>query len=594
MYHTMKKFFILLFSVLPLFSNQSIIDKALKLNLDQNRYWLQLLHFENGASTINNKAFFLSKSGKRDAKNELIATLQAFESNNDTICRYPARYKWLNSKLFLHIKQPKCKALHKFLEPHYKSISVIFTSERYNSAASVFGHTFLKLNTDTIPYAINYSASVPDKENQFMYAFKGISGKYKSRYTLLTYSMKDYEYRSKEFRDLVEFKLNLNADEIENIMLHLYEIKDTNQNYYFMSRNCSSELIKLLDLAKENLGLTQRLQTPAIPIDIIYILQKYNLVDRITIKKSKLKQFYLYIGKLSKKEKFFLLQIIKNKISVDTFDKTSNLSIKRKSLVIISAIKYMEIISAEGKFTTKYTSKLLQLLKLKYRYKIKDKLDSTQVLKKNPISNKFHKLSIGTKYSVKNFKQINFGYRYLYRNRFDLVDAIRKNGTVELFDLNLKLLHNKILLDKLTLVNLEAMPVSNAFFQETTNKIKLGLKRLFFTDTLYSYLDYGLGYKYQLDRDLEYSIFATTGIYYENRDVYLASVENSLEYYYKNIFINEIKYELNFYSNGIKSYNFYINNYIKISKSTTLNLFFEHKIDVKVYNNIVINYNYMF
>lgn len=590
----MKNIIFLLFIIFSISSivnakESSFINLALKQGLDKDDYWLKLLHFSNKKSTIKDKDFFISSSGYLNPKLELIETIKKFISDKNYICKYPARYRWLDSKINLNFKYKECKELKEFLKPNFEKISVVFTSQRYDSPASIFGHTMLKLDSKEIPYAINYSAKIPENTNSISYIYKGLNGKYKSSFKFSTFSIKDYEYRLGEFRDLIEFELKLNKSEIKNILYHFYEIRDSVEDYYFLSHNCSSEVLKILDMAKYNSNLSKELKNIVIPIDILYILQKHNYINSIYNKESKLKLFYKILNSLTKKQKDILYKIVHHNYSVNKFQKENIFSKDEKYSVILASIYYFEIKSMKGILDNKSIYPLIKLIDLELKYKRKDIFKTRTKLDKNPISNKFNKIFFGTDY-FNHTNEIIFGYRYLYRNRFDLVDGIKKNGSVELLDIAIGKQNDKFSLKYLTLLNLEAMPISNLFFKESINKIKIGLKRIF-NDKLYTYFNYGLGYRYRFNKNIDYQFYAKSGVYYNHKDIYLASCESSLEYNYKNRYILELMLELNQYSNGFFNNKKIVNNFLKITNSTTLNINF---VSQKNHNNLGIIYNIYF
>jgi len=590
-----KSILFLLFIIFTLESNElSVINQALEKGLDKDRYWLKLLHFQNNKSTINNHNFFISSDGDINSTSELIQTIKIFKSEPNTICKYPARYKWLDSKLNLTLKKQNCLELDEFLKPNFKKLKIVFTSERYDSPASVFGHTMLKIESDEIPYVINYAAKIPNGTNSLNYIYNGLSGKFKSRYRLMPFSLKDYEYRSGEFRDLIEFSLNLNSDEIENIMLHFYEIKDTNENYYFLSHNCSSELIKLIDIAKYGSKLSKDFTHIVIPIDIIYNLEKYKYIESITNQNSKLKQFYEIISKLNVEEKKLLFKLVNSNYSVNKFAKENHFSKEKKALIVLAGVRYFEIKSTKNTLDKKSLYPYMKLINLEIKQTTKFNFDKNILLKKNPISNKFHKLYSAINYNLDGENEFILGYRYLYRNRFDLVDDMKKNGTVELFDIAMRKKDNKFSLEHLTILNLEAMPISNIFFKESINKIKLGIKRVFSDDKLYSYFNYGLGYRYRFSKNIDYQFYAKTGVYYHTKDIYLASLESSVEYNYNHIFISEFMVELNRYTNGSFHKNISLNNYIKLTSDKTINLDFKYKNQDVKSSEVKLFINYFF
>ena len=104
------------------------VSKAKNLDLANKPYWSKLLHYENNRSIINEDEFFLSPNGETDLEEELTYTIKYFLNDNNSTCRYPARYKWINTKLNMNLKRSTCRELEKFLEPEFQKISVVFTA----------------------------------------------------------------------------------------------------------------------------------------------------------------------------------------------------------------------------------------------------------------------------------------------------------------------------------------------------------------------------------------------------------------------------------------------------------------------------------
>jgi len=594
MYKFIICIFLLFFHTL-LFSNQTIIEKALSLKLDTNDYWLQLLHFEDGKSIITNKDFFISTHGHTDPKKELIKTLQNIYNTPIVRCKYPARVKWLEKKLdSLLPKSTQCKELDRYFIKNHKKLHIVFTSQRYDVADSLFGHTFLKVETDDIEYAINYVATVPENKNHFSHIYKGLLGKYQSNYTITPFSQQDYEYRAKEFRDLVQFELKYSKDEIENIMLHLYEIQNIQQDYYFITRNCSSEILKLLNMANYENKIQNKSSQPTLPVDIIYSLEDTNHILNISKQYSKLKLFYQYEERLNNYAKKILKKIIRHKQSINALDQNEELSLESKKDIILASILYIEMLSYTREFETKYTYSLLKLINLANKYDLKRDFELSENIPINPLSNKFHKISLATQHNTKASEAYTFEYHYLSKNRFDLMHSSDQNGTVELFDINIKKQNNTLKLNKLILFNIEAMPLSNSFFTNNTKKTTLGAKRLFYDDDLYNFFDYGIGYKRSLYRNIHYHFMGNVGIYYFDKTLIKASFESSLEYLYQNIFITELKLEISSFTNEKYTQNIILNNHLKVNESTVLNLSVQHNKDSKEYTNFLFRYTFLF
>ncbi|HBB68233.1 MAG TPA: hypothetical protein DCZ93_13255 [Elusimicrobia bacterium] len=70
-----------------------------------------------------------------------------------------------------------------------------------------------------------------------------------------------------ENRDLWEFPLNLTTEEIDRLLRHGWELGKAAFPYKFFSRNCSWQLMPLLDIVKPGLDLSRRFHLWVIPAD---------------------------------------------------------------------------------------------------------------------------------------------------------------------------------------------------------------------------------------------------------------------------------------------------------------------------------------
>jgi len=107
---------------------------------------------------------------------------------------------------------------------------MVFPTAHINSPASMYGHTFLRVssNHDTplISNAINFAAKTNDT-NGLIFAYKGLFGEYEGRYSILPYYEKIKEYNNLEQRDIWEYDLDLTQEEINRLVLHTFELKDS-------------------------------------------------------------------------------------------------------------------------------------------------------------------------------------------------------------------------------------------------------------------------------------------------------------------------------------------------------------------------------
>lgn len=264
-------------------------------HLADSRYWHRLLHYRpdwlgtGATSTVVSPWFFASPRGRHDPGAELRATLQAFFAssprsprNEPAQCLWAARYAWLNSQLHFdsrRLPRQRCRALTQWLQAlDVASVAVVFPTAYLNSPASMFGHTLLRLDAHgqdrrqrLLAYAVNYAADTTER-NGVLFAVKGIFGGYAGRYGLNPYYDKVKQYARIENRDLWSYQLDLDAGEIKRLLLHLWELKGADQPYLFFTRNCSYELLTMLEVARPRLQLANRFDFYAIPADTLRAL----------------------------------------------------------------------------------------------------------------------------------------------------------------------------------------------------------------------------------------------------------------------------------------------------------------------------------
>jgi hypothetical protein len=177
-----------------------LINKGLHAKLASEREWHLLLHYRQNlfgghTSEQDDPGFFMSPDGKTDPQAELNATLKQFfsedlvgRSKQPAQCAFIARYHWLRERLqFDDSRLPKmaCERFDRwFNEFEAQSITLIFPSAFLNNPASMFGHTFLRIDqkgqteqTRILAYTINYAAYVPPDAG-IAYPILGIFGGY--------------------------------------------------------------------------------------------------------------------------------------------------------------------------------------------------------------------------------------------------------------------------------------------------------------------------------------------------------------------------------------------------------------------------------
>lgn len=261
-------------------------------DLSKDPYWLTLLHYRTDLvgrvrSEIDDPAFFLSPRGRTDPAAELQATVGAFGQPSvmdetdlqHPQCRFPARYRWLKSRLGWtpeSMPEQPCgryEAWREQMKP--ASASLIFASAYMNNPASVYGHTFLRLNRSRegapqplLDYTVNFAADVTTN-NGILFALYGLTGGYRGRFSTVPYYLKVQEYNNLESRDLWEYDLALSSAAISRLVPHLWELGGGSMAYFFFNKNCSYQLLPLLQIADPAFEWGRRFRFKAIPADTL-------------------------------------------------------------------------------------------------------------------------------------------------------------------------------------------------------------------------------------------------------------------------------------------------------------------------------------
>ena len=301
--------------------------RAKSVGLHEDRYWRVLLHVRPGIagtrSLVDDPRFFLSPSGKTDPAAELSATLDGlFDNTADPpyFCRFPARYAWLARSLEIDPtripRPPPCPEVDNILRTiDGQSVAMVFASGYVNSPASMFGHTFLRidsrLKSPLLSFAINYAARTDPADGGLTFTVKGMFGGYQGYYSVMPYYDKVREYSNIDQRDLWEYPLNLTPDEVRRLLLHLIDLKDISTDYFFLDENCSYELLFLVDAARPEARLTETMDRYwVIPMDTVRAVIGAGLVDNVVWRPSRALQILHILSLLPEREAELAVEIV--------------------------------------------------------------------------------------------------------------------------------------------------------------------------------------------------------------------------------------------------------------------------------------------
>jgi Domain of unknown function (DUF4105) len=335
---------------------EALVARARALDLAGKPQWHKLLHYRQGllgggflgggvASEADGAGFFLSPLGKLDPRAELDATLRGLflpatqvtasryqrskpERGADAhpLCRFPARFMFLQRELAIDVNRlpvTRCPMLEQFLtELNAQSVTLIFSAYYLNNPASAFGHTFLRFNKagslavgerrELLDYGLDFSADV-DTGNALLYAIKGLTGMFPGTFKRIPYFYKVREYNDYEARDLWEYELALDPQQLTMLTAHVWELGHTYFAYFYLSENCSYHILAALEVARPELDLVGRLVSPVIPADTVKVVHATpGLVRNVSYRPSLRKQFEARARRLTGDERALVEELAQN------------------------------------------------------------------------------------------------------------------------------------------------------------------------------------------------------------------------------------------------------------------------------------------
>ncbi|TNF37780.1 MAG: DUF4105 domain-containing protein [Gammaproteobacteria bacterium] len=303
---------------------QSLLQRAEALQLHKHADWHNLLHYKSHVlggvySQADDARFFLAINGQRDAHAELMATLTAMVNDEDSRCRFPARLHWLDSQLHFmtQLSTTQCTEFELWRDKlNTQQITLVFPAMYLNNPASMFGHTFLRLDqpgkSGLLSYTLSYGAQADPQDNALQYVINGLTGGYKGVFSVQPYYETVQAYGDIEHRDIWEYTLNLTHTEVDQLIRHAWELRQIHFDYYFVHENCSYRLLSLLDVARPGSNLThEQLSLYALPVDTVRLVEQADMIANSHYRPaitSRLKQMYEQLDSVQQETIRLLIQ----------------------------------------------------------------------------------------------------------------------------------------------------------------------------------------------------------------------------------------------------------------------------------------------
>lgn len=486
------------------------------------------MHFENGESEIDDRRFFLAEDGYQNTSAELNATIDALLhetkfDDNATACRFPARKDWLVQKLNItDLPNVECKEFDLVMQKlQPSSTTLVFPAAHINSPASMFGHTFLRINSkynsQLLSYAVNYAADAdPSKENGFVFAIKGLFGGYFGKYSLLPYYDKLKEYRDGEQRDVWEYDLNLSEEETIRMLKHIWELNNTHSYYYFFTQNCSYNMLWFLEAAREELKLREYFTYQVIPLETVHAANLEKIVIGKSYRPSKRTTLLKYEELIDKQYIDLVQKLINEPNSVRVFLNNTTISQQQKRYILEAALELLEY-----QYKKNTMSKDIYLNNFHILSSSRALLGQGKTLSfdtpPNPIDG-HRAIRLRSGFGFREGDAIGFlGIRPSYHDIDDISAGYLRGTQIEFFNLELSYSNDDLEVEQATLFSLVSLSQRSEFFKTFSWRAKFGVDRDHISNNSTHFLT-SVGAGFSWGNDLGYIYFLLDPLAYIGRE----------------------------------------------------------------------------
>lgn len=437
-------------------------------SLAQQRQWLKVLQYnEHGVSEVQNQDFFFAKSGATDAVAELKATLAAFAQNEQAICQFPARHMLTTrAGLTNAFNYETCADYQAWLRTNQaESITLVFADGYLKNPASFHGHLFIRIdsgasnNGHLLDNSLNFGADVPPNENPVTYIVKGLLGGYQARYSAQPFYRHNLSYGVTELRTLWDYELELTSQQTQLLAAHLWELSRTDYQYFFTSKNCAYYVARALELVTQN-NLVHSSEWTVLPTDIIQRLNdsNQNLVRSITANESEQSLLQSRFYQLSSAEQQAVRDWVQATGANASFSALTRQQQKRALITLSSYYSFLERQSPdEPVHKERKTQVLRQLLQYEPGNTLPTKLSADPPHLGQPAN----LLRLSYRSYDEGESGVAFSFRPSYYDRLQPATGKLPNSALSMGDIEFSYLNNELALERLWLVNIEALNISN-------------------------------------------------------------------------------------------------------------------------------------
>lgn len=323
--------------------------------------WHKVMHYREISgglrSDVEDAGFFFAPAGRSDPAAELFSTVRAFMSDTPDMgdeaaqCRYPRRFEWVTAHFPEGIAFPDvdCPALSAFINQAAPSgMTLIYPNAYLNNPASMFGHTFVRVDGQTegetrnalLALTVSYGADVQPNENGFVYAFKGLTGLYPGSVRSHPYYRQVQNYNELESRDIWEYPMNFSPAQAETFIKAGWDLKDVNINYAYLLKNCSYRLLSLLEAAFPQYDLVEHFDVYAVPVDTLRAMSRAGLLQAPRFRPAIASRIHFMAGELPAAQVELAQHLVDDAVASADTEALNGLPAEQQRLVVDLAYEY--------------------------------------------------------------------------------------------------------------------------------------------------------------------------------------------------------------------------------------------------------------
>ncbi len=234
--------------------------------------------------------------GEKDFRKEIEYLIE--NQNDELLYLFPARYECISRNLNLNIDYlSHNKELQEYLSSNdYDTLSISLSEPINDELESTFGHAIMILNNKDENIGAGSSINLfarTEGISDFDQIILGLSGNLVGYFEFQEAGIIMEKYSIKLQRELVVFNTKLNKEQINRILLMLWEMRRAPIDYAFIQRNCVNGAFHLLDYALGNLAIREQAKGVLMPYSLVKILKINNLVESIDTYSASSNQFGL-------------------------------------------------------------------------------------------------------------------------------------------------------------------------------------------------------------------------------------------------------------------------------------------------------------